>query len=99
MSIVRGFERRPIARPDQGKFFGLDYLSILKQKCSLFIELFHKGTDPPILFELWSQMCNFDFAQHWDSEGDQGSLHCHQEHLQKHAHQVMMVLMMIFMKI
>ena len=26
--------------------------------------------------------------QHWDCEGDKGSLHCHQKHLQKHAHQV-----------
>ena len=40
-----------------------------------------------------------DFDQHWDCEGDEGSLHCHKEHLQKYAHQVikMKIVMILVM--
>ena len=38
-----------------------------------------------------------DFVQHWDCEGDEGSLHCHKEHLQKHAHQVTEMIMIMTM--
>ena len=50
-------------------------------------------------FDFVISNCDFDYAQHWDCEGDEGSVHCHKEHLQKHAHQVIKMILLMMMKV